>query len=50
MSINRMLYREFWECGLRVFGIYGADKNGACACGWEHCPPVSLMKHPRISN
>jgi len=45
-----MIYREFWECGLRVFGIYGADKNGACACGWEHCPPASMMKHPRISN
>lgn len=45
-----MMFREFWEEGFRVFGIYGADANGHCACGWDGCKPESLYKHPRVSN
>lgn len=44
-----MMHRDFWDAGLRVFGIHGADKHGNCECGWSECPPASLHKHPRSS-
>jgi hypothetical protein len=43
-----MMHREYWEAGLRVFGLHGADKNGNCACGWSECQ--AAYKHPLISN
>ena len=38
----------FWEAGLRVFGLHGADENGKCACGWDGCR--AAYKHPLTSN
>ncbi len=43
-----MMHREFWDAGLRIFGLYGADKNGDCLCGWSQCQ--APYKHPLISN
>lgn len=40
--------RAFWDAGLRVFGLHGADKRGKCLCGWKDCP--AAYKHPLISN
>lgn len=43
-----MLYREFREAGYRFFGLYGATKNGQCACGNKDCK--AAYKHPIASN
>ena len=47
-----MMHREFWESGLRVFGLYSAhkDKNGGivCDCGNPHCQ--AAFKHPVFAN
>ena len=43
-----MLYREFWEAGYRVFGLYGVTPEGKCECGHPEC--IALYKHPRVSN
>jgi hypothetical protein len=43
-----MLYREFLEAGYRIFGLYGTDKHGNCACGHKDCK--ALLKHPIASN
>lgn len=45
-----MNYREFWEAGFQVFGLYGRGRDGKCQCGNPHCPEKSLFKHPRVSN
>jgi hypothetical protein len=45
-----MHYREFWEAGFQVFGLYGRGRDGKCQCGNPHCPEKSLFKHPRVSN
>jgi len=42
-----MMHREFWESGLRVFGLYGAT-DGMCDCGNPHCQ--APFKHPIASN
>ena len=42
------MYREFREAGYRFFGLYGADKNGHCACGNKDCK--AAYKHPIASN
>jgi hypothetical protein len=51
-SSSKIMYREFWESGLRVFGLYGAHKNktGAitCDCGNPHCQ--AAFKHPIAAN
>lgn len=39
---------DYIESGLRVFGLYGADKNGNCECGNPDCK--AAYKHPRLSN
>lgn len=47
-----MMHREFWEAGLRVFGLYSAHKNKAgdvvCDCGNPNC--LAPFKHPVASN
>ena len=43
-----MFYRDFREAGYRFFGLYGADKNGRCACGNKDCK--AAFKHPIASN
>lgn len=43
-------YRNFWEAGFRVFGLYGRGKDGKCECGNPKCSEKSLFKHPRVSN
>lgn len=43
-----MLYEEFMECGYRIFGLYGADDEGYCACGNPDCK--AAYKHPVASN
>lgn len=40
-------YRDFWESGHKVFGLYGAH-DGVCGCGDPECP--ALFKHPIASN
>lgn len=42
-----MMHREFWESGLRIFGLYGATGD-ACHCGNPNCQ--ALFKHPVASN
>ena len=39
---------DYSEAGFRVFGVYGADKDGNCECGNAECR--AQYKHPRISN
>lgn len=39
---------NFMDAGYRVFGLYGANDEGGCACGYEECKAV--YKHPRTSN
>lgn len=43
-----MQHREFWEAGLRVFGLHGVLPDGKCACGDPTCKAV--LKHPLASN
>ena len=47
-----MMHREFWEEGLRIFGLQGAHKNKAgewqCDCGRATCS--AAFKHPVASN
>lgn len=43
-----MTHRDFWEAGLRVFGLHGALPDGTCACGDSTCKAV--LKHPLVSN
>jgi hypothetical protein len=45
-----MEYRNFWEAGYSVFGLYGRGPDGKCECGNPNCPDKSLFKHPRVSN
>jgi hypothetical protein len=42
-----MMYREFWENGFRIFGLY-AIRNGKCACGHHDCNMAG--KHPAAAN
>lgn len=46
------MHREFWESGLRVFGLYGAHKDASggivCDCGNPHCK--APLKHPISAN
>ena len=42
------MHRDFWEAGIRVFGLYGVDKKGNCECGNTDCN--AHYKHPRVSN
>jgi len=42
------MYKEFWEGGHRVFGLWPIRKGGGCACGNEHCNGAG--KHPVASN
>ena len=39
---------EFWQAGRKVFGLYGADKNGRCLCGNPKCQ--AAYKHPISSS
>lgn len=38
------MYRKFWEAGYRVFGLFGANSKGQCACGNPDCK--AAYKHP----
>jgi hypothetical protein len=38
---------DYWQAGLKIFGIYGFDENG-CHCGNEECQASG--KHPLIKN
>lgn len=42
------MHRDFWEAGIRVFGLYGVDRKGNCECGNTDC--AAHYKHPRVSN
>lgn len=42
-----MMHEEFRDAGYKVFGLYGADKNGFCLCGNPGCKAV--LKHPIAS-
>lgn len=46
--IGKMMYRDFWESGYRVFPIYKFTTKGICECGQQGC--VAIGKHPRTSN
>lgn len=39
---------DFVEEGYKIFGLYGADKDGNCECENPHCE--AAYKHPRSSN
>jgi hypothetical protein len=43
-----MNYRDFWEAGYLVFGLYGSNADGTCKCGDPDCKAV--LKHPLVSN
>lgn len=43
-----MNQNDYIDAGLRVFGLYGADKGGHCECGNPDCK--AAFKHPRLSN
>ena len=42
-----MMHEDFRDAGYKVFGLYGADKNGFCLCGNPGCKAV--LKHPIAS-
>lgn len=42
-----MMHEEFREAGYRVFGLYGINKDGTCACGNPLCK--AALKHPVAS-
>lgn len=46
MSTN--IAYDFIGAGYRIFGLYGANANGGCACGKEGCE--AAYKHPIASN
>jgi len=39
---------NFMDAGYRVFGLYGANEEGGCGCGYAECK--AAYKHPRTSN
>lgn len=39
---------EFMGAGYRVFGLYGGNNKGECACGFPECK--AAFKHPVASN
>lgn len=39
---------DFIDAGIRVFGLYGSNAEGGCACGNPECKAV--LKHPIASN
>ena len=46
MSTN--IAYDFIDAGFRIFGLYGANADGSCACGKEGCE--AAYKHPVASN
>jgi len=43
-----MLYREFYDNGYKIFGLYSILKNGQCECMNPKC--TAQGKHPRTTN
>jgi len=39
---------DFMDAGYRVFGLYGANADGSCGCGYAECK--AAFKHPVASN
>jgi hypothetical protein len=42
-----MIYRDFWEAGYKIFGLYGAT-DGKCDCERDDCE--AILKHPRSAH
>lgn len=40
--------QDFYEAGIRVFGLYGFNKDGSCACDNQDCKAAG--KHPVASS
>lgn len=43
-----MIYQEFIDADIKIFGLNGVDEHGKCKCGNPECK--ALYKHPIASN
>ena len=43
-----MIYRDFYDGGYKIFGIYSIREDGSCECLNPKC--TAQGKHPRTSN